>query len=171
MKKIYITGISGVGKSTISTELNKRGIYSIDIDSAKYDLCRWKNKETREDVYFENGMSKDWMEAHGWYCDVKKLKKLLDSSSEIIIAVGITTNQDEYLDVFDKVFLLRCSEKTFLNRLDTRTNNNFGKHPIEKEHVLNFYRDFEKDLIGKGAILINTEDKLDIVVNDIISKI
>jgi len=59
MKKIYITGISGTGKSTIAEELNKKGIYSIDIDSEKFNLCHWKNKETKEAVYFEYGMGKD----------------------------------------------------------------------------------------------------------------
>lgn len=171
MKKIYITGISGTGKSTIAEELNKKGIYSIDIDSSKYGLCSWKNKETKEAVYFEHGMSKDWMEAHGWYCDIEKLMKLLDTPNDITVAVGITMNQNEYLSMFDKVFLLQCSEKTFLDRLDARTSNNFGKHPIEKEHVLSFYRDFEKDLIDRGAIPINAEEPLDVVINNIISQI
>jgi dephospho-CoA kinase len=171
MKKIYITGISGSGKSAISEELNKKGIYSIDIDSSKYGLCNWKNKKTKENVYFEHGMSNDWMKAHGWYCDVEKLKELFDVPNDIVVAVGITTNQNEYLNMFDKVFLLQCSEKTILNRLDTRISNDFGKHPLEKEHVLDFYGDFEKDLIARGAIPINTEESLDVVVSNIISNI
>ena len=171
MKKIYITGISGTGKSTISEELNKKGIYSIDIDSSKYGLCHWKNKETRKEVYFEYGMGKDWMESHGWYCDIEKLIKLLNVPKNIVVAVGLITNQDEYLNMFDRVFLLQCDEKTFLSRLDTRTSNDFGKHPLEKEHILNFYKNFEKDLIERGAILINAEQALDVVVSNIISKI
>jgi len=169
MKKIYITGISGTGKSFIAEKLNEKGIYTIDIDSHEYGLCKWKNKKTRENVYFEHGMSKDWMEAHGWFCDFEKLNNLLDIQSDIAIAVGITTNQNEYLSMFDKVFLLHCREEIFLKRLHTRTSNYFGKHPLEKENILSFYKDFEKDLIEKGAIPINTEDSIKNVVDNIIS--
>jgi len=171
MKKIYITGISGTGKSAISEELNKRGIYSIDIDKDKYDLCNWKNKETLEKVYFEFGMNKDWMEAHGWYCDIEKLKKMLDVSEDIIIVVGLATNQNDYLNLFDKIFLLQCKEKTFLERLKTRTSNDFGKHILEKEYILDFYKNFEKVMLEKGAISINAEEPLDLVMENIISGI
>ncbi|MEI7810745.1 MAG: AAA family ATPase [bacterium] len=171
MKKIYITGISGTGKSAIAEELNKKGIYTIDVDSDKHNLCSWKNKETKENVYFEYGMGLDWMEDHGWYCDIEKLKGMLNVPEDIIVVVGLTTNQNEYLNLFDKVFLLQCSEETFLNRLKTRTSNDFGKHPLEENYILNMYKDLEKDLIEKGAIAINAEGPIETVVGSIISKI
>ena len=92
MKKFYITGISGVGKSTIAEELNKRGVFAIDIDSDEYKLCHWKNNETKERVHFDYGMGKDWTEAHGWYCDIEKLKKLMEGSHYIVVVVGLATN-------------------------------------------------------------------------------
>jgi hypothetical protein len=116
-------------------------------------------------------MSKEWMKDHGWFCDIEKLKNLLSVEGDIIVAVGMITNQDEYLDWFDKIFLLQCNEETFLNRLDTRTSNNFGKHPLEKEHVLSIYRDFENNLLRRGAMPINAEETIDVVVNNIFSKI
>ncbi len=42
MKKIYITGISGTGKSTIIEKLIKKGINAIDLDS---NFCCWKDKK------------------------------------------------------------------------------------------------------------------------------
>lgn len=171
MKKIYITGVSGTGKSTMAEELNKRGIYTIDIDSSKFDLCHWKNKETKEKAYFEYGMGKDWMEAHGWYCDIEKLKKMLDVPKDVVVVVGLATNQNEYLNLFDKIFLLQCKEETFLERIDERTSNDFGKHPMEKIYILDFYRNFEKVFIEKGAIPINVEESIETVVNNIVSKI
>ena len=171
MKKNYITGVSGTGKSAIAEELNKRGIYTIDIDSSELDLCHWRNNKTQEKVYFEFGMDKDWMEAHGWYCDIEKLKKLLDVQRDIIFVVGLATNQNEYLNLFDKIFLLQCKEETFLERLETRTSNDFGKHPLEKGYILDFYKNFEKAMLEKGVFVVNAEEPLDVVMENIISKI
>ncbi len=171
MKRIYITGISGTGKSAIAEELNKRGIYTIDIDKSEYDLCFWQNNETLEKVYFEYGMNKDWMEAHGWFCDIEKLKKMLDVPKDIIVVVGLAQNQNEYLDLFDEIFLLQCKEEIFLERIKVRPSNDFGKHPLEKEYILDFYKKFEKVTLEKGAVSINTEERLNVVVENIISKI
>ena len=161
MKKIYITGISGTGKSTIIEELTKKGIHAIDLDSS---FCRWEDKITREKVNVDYKIEK-----HGWYCNVNKLKKLLNIQENIIIS-GITENQNEYLKFFDKIFLLQCSEETILKRIYNRKNNDFGKDPLEKEYILSFYRDFEKKLIEKGAVSINVDKPIEIIINEIISK-
>ena len=96
---------------------------------------------------------------------------MLNVSKDVVAVVGIAQNQNEYFDLFDKIFLLQCKEKTFLERLKVRTSNDFGKHPLEKEYILDFYKKFEKEMIDKGAIIINAEEPLDVVVENIISKI
>jgi len=161
MKKIYITGISGTGKSTIIEELTKRGIHSVDLDSS---FCRWEDKKTRKEINTDYEIKK-----HGWYCNFDKLKELLNTQENIFVA-GITENQNEYLKLFNKIFLLQCSEETILERINNRKNNDFGKDSLEKEYILNSYRDFEKDLIEKGAISINVDKPIEIVINEIILK-
>jgi thymidylate kinase len=88
-----------------------------------------------------------------------------------VVVVGLLENQNEFLNLFDKIFLLQCREKTFFERIDNRTTNGFGKDYSEKEHILSFYKKFEEDLIKKGAIPINVEESLESVVSNIISKI
>ena len=51
MQKIYITGISGTGKTAIAKELQQRGFYTISIDEVP-NLCIWINKETKEKVLY-----------------------------------------------------------------------------------------------------------------------
>src|SRR5436309_1249680 len=100
--KIYITGVSGTGKSAIAKELEKRGILAFSIDEAE-GLCNWVDRKSQE---IDNNYipSIDWLNAHDWICNVEKLKKLLDSGKDLVIVTGISTNQDEYLNLFDKIF-------------------------------------------------------------------
>ena len=103
-KRYYITGVCGTGKSTVAEELNRRGIQAIDQDSKEYSLCTWKHNETKEDTQFEYGIGKEYLEANDYYCDVEKLKELLDKASDTIFVCGVSANQNDYLNLFDKVF-------------------------------------------------------------------
>ena len=182
MKKVYITGVPGIGKSTIVKELNKRGIFAFDIDFAE-GLCDWRNEKTNEKVNGDGPHTIEWLRENVWFCDGEKLKELLsqdkpsfakgyDRAREIIVAAGIAKNQNEYLDLFDKVFLLQCSEETFLSRMANRKGDNeFGKSELERQYVLNFYKDFEQKLIARGAVVINAEEPLEVILNNIISKV
>jgi broad-specificity NMP kinase len=172
MKKIYITGTPGTGKSTIVKEFNKRGIFAFDIDEVE-GLCSWVDKKTQKKI-IEHIPTKCWLKAHDWICDTDKLKKILDKQKGTVIVTDISGNQDDYLKLFDKVFLLKCDENTFLKRLENRHlkgENNFGKNPEERDYILSWYKDFEEKMINKGVIQINTEASIDATVDEILSKI
>jgi len=158
MSKFYITGVSGAGKSTLAKELKKRGIITFDIDSVP-GLCHWRNKATHKKADYQYGIGKDWLDAHEWICDSGKLKGLLDNEIDNTVVLGLTSNQDDFLDLFDKVFLLHCQRETFLYRLSTRDGDNqFAKDKSEQEHILSWYEDFESKLIKQGAFPIDTDE-------------
>lgn len=165
--KIYITGISGVGKSTLVKELNKRGVTSFDLDSVP-NLCHWRNKKTGKKAKYYSGIGKDWLEAHNYICDVRKLKKLLSNEERVIVA-GSASNQDDFLKLFDKVVLLHCRAKVFLKRLNTRKNNDFGKDKIEQKRLLMWYKDFESKVIKKGAVPIDSEQSVSKIASRVIN--
>ena len=170
-KRYYITGVCGTGKTTVAGELNSRGICAIDQDSKEYGLCSWKHNKTKEDAQFEYGIGKEFLEANDYYCDIEKLKRLLDTFDEAVFVCGVSANQDEYLNMFDKVFLLRCSQETFVQRIDARNDNEFGKDPSEKDHILDWYQELEEGLIHKGATVINSDAPVDTVVDEILNNI
>ncbi len=170
-KRYYITGISGTGKTSIAIELKNRGMYAIDQDSRVFGLCNWRNNKTKDLVKFEYGIGKEFLEENDWYCDIDKLKTLLNNGPDLVFVCGVTANQDEYFNLFDKVFLLQCPPEIFLKRLDDREDNKFGKHSSEKEHILGLYKNFEDNLINKGAIIINSNNPIDVVVDDILNSI
>ncbi len=171
-KKVYITGVSGTGKSTIVKEFTKRNIFSFDIDEVE-GLCGWVNRKTQKKVN-DYQPSREWLEAQDWICDITKLKCLLAHDTDLIIAAGVATNQDEYLVLFDQVFLLKCDPAVSLQRIEYRFQtgrNNFGRHPEEREFVLRGREDYENKLIGQGAVPIEANNPIDSVADKILSGI
>lgn len=170
-RNYYITGIAGTGKSTIASKLRKDNIAVYDIDAIE-GLCHWRHKETKEKARYFTGVGKDWIDAHEWICDIEMLNNILKQhlNTDVVI-VGIASNQENFLKLFDKVFLLYCSEETFIHRLNTRNEgNNFAKDKSEQEQILSWYKDFQDRMIKLSAIAINTDRPLEEIVAEIRSK-
>ena len=75
MKKIYITGISGTGKTAIAKSLEKKCVHCISIDEAP-GLCHWRHKTTKQIVNYKVKLNKEFIDAHEyrqsscchWHC-------------------------------------------------------------------------------------------------------
>ena len=170
MKRFYITGVSGTGKSSVAEKLKEKGIPSIDIDEIK-GLCCWVNKNTQEISHWHSGIGGEFFESYEYICDKKKLTDLMNNNKDIVVIVGLADNQSDFLDLFDKIFLFHCDKKIFLKRIKDRTNHDFGKHKSEQKMILSWYKDFEKEMLERGAIPINTKKPLNVVVNKVIKYI
>ncbi len=169
MKKIYITGVSGTGKTTIATELTKRGYYAISLDEAE-GLCSWVNQESGQKHKGEAELNPDFVDKHDWICDIKLLKELMDKGNDSVFVLGLAGNQDDFLGLFDKILLLECSPETFCARIDQRNDNDFGKHPEIRQQILGRYKAYANKLLAQGAISINTEMPLKDVVGEVIQQ-
>lgn len=170
VKTFFITGVSGAGKSTVAEKLAEKGVFSIDADSVK-GLTHWIDKNTKEKSEWHPGMTKGWYWKNEYICYKEKLIGLINSSpKDIVVVAGLFNNRLELRDLFDKVFLLQCKEETFLKRITERGNHNFGKHILEKENILSWYKNFEREVLEEGAVPINTDKPLTDVVDEIFSK-
>ncbi|MBP9701457.1 MAG: AAA family ATPase [Candidatus Pacebacteria bacterium] len=169
MKKIYITGVSGTGKTTIYEELKKRGFTAISLDETD-DLCCWASKKTKEKVERQVELNIEFTSTHDWICDIEYLKKLLakETDKDMVFVLGVASNQKEFLTMFDKVLVLQCKPETFLHRLTHRTNNEFGKDETVRSAVLGWYQEFESELLLRGAISIDTDKPLNEVVEEVL---
>lgn len=169
MSKIYITGISGTGKTTIANLLREKGIKSYSIDEIP-GLSYWENKLDGKKVDYEAKLDRAFIDSHVWVCDTEQLKDLIDHEGTVVV-LGLAENQHEFLSLFDKVILLQCKPQTFLKRILERKDNVFGQEKSAQEYLLNTYESFENDMIKDGAIPVNAEEPLDIVLKSIINEI
>ncbi len=168
--KILITGIAGTGKSTIIKALNKKNIVAIDLHDIP-DLFFWQDKKTKEKVKYTPVHSREWFDTVDRFCDIDKLKDILNQHGDIILAGTASGNQAEYLPLFDKVILLQCDPKILVHRMETRVNKSgFGKTKAEQEDNIEWQKEFDPKLISQGAIPISSECALDEVVEKIIAQ-
>lgn len=131
MKRILLTGMSGTGKSTIISELRARGYKAVDMD---------------EPGWSEYAPDGDWI----WRED--RAHTLLSSvqAGEVLFVSGCASNQGKFYPQFEKIVLFSAPAAVLIERLTTRTNNPYGKHPDELADTLGYLETVEP-LLRKGA--------------------
>jgi dephospho-CoA kinase len=143
VKRILLTGMSGVGKSTIVEELNRRGFVAVDLDTPAWSDYRELDGAAKRVVGGTSG--EDWL----WRED--RVRDLLEGSeAEILFVAGCAPNQGRFYPHFDHVVLLTAPAEVTIRRLATRTNNAFGKRPEELAKVLADKQRFEA-VLRQGA--------------------
>ena len=129
MKRVLLTGMSGVGKSSVVVELRHRGHKAVDTDDG---WC-----ETLPD-----GRQR-WREA--------AIRQLLDTDdAEILFVAGCEENQTVFADRFDHIVLLSAPGDVILDRVLRRTGNPYGKSAADRARILADL-DAVEPLLRRGA--------------------
>jgi dephospho-CoA kinase len=152
MKKILITGMSASGKTTLGSELLKRGYFVIDLD--KSDTCSWQNRETKKPAEYFPGCGSKFFADNEWFCDFSKVEDIINSSAKEgpVFIVGITTNIFSLLNNFDKIYLLKINQDVLKHRLAHRNTNSFGKDEKDREWIISSLNPFQQKMESAGAI-------------------
>jgi dephospho-CoA kinase len=172
MALIYITGLSGSGKSTVCKELIKRGYEAHDADSEGFN--RWCNRKTGLPVikwlHSKNAdKSEKWTDDYAWDTSRIKVRKLAKrAKNKLIFLCGISANEETVLGLFAKVICLAIDKKTLKYRLATRTTNDFGKAPHQLKKVLEWHGAYLDKKLEKGAIAIDATQPIEKVTQQVL---
>ena len=166
--KIFVTGISGTGKSTTAKKLEERGYKTIDIDHVP-NLCAWVDNNTGEKAHISNtdGPDNKFMDENDYVCDTQKLSELVPEGETVFVFGAVGDNSD-LLHMFDKAILFQCNPETMTDRLTNRDTNDFGKNPEVQERILKWRLVFDDLMLKEGAIPVNTDKPVDEVVEEVI---
>ena len=128
--RVLVTGMSGVGKSTLVAELKRRGYAAYDADDDGFSEPRGDGR---------------W----GWRRP--DVAALLDAADGLIFFAG--TSEEQGTLRFDYRVLLTVPRPVLVERLRTRTTNGYGRAGAEHEQVLGDLEAIEP-LLRRSADLV-----------------
>jgi len=113
MRRILVTGMSGTGKSTALAELAQRGFRVVDTDDPPWS---------------------EWSESDGGYVwrENPMTDLLAGDAGPTLYVSGTVSNQARFYPRFDAVVLLSATAEVLLERIESRTTNDYGKAPEER---------------------------------------
>jgi dephospho-CoA kinase len=140
--------MSGTGKSAALRALSHRGHRVVDADGSQWS--QWAEAPDG---------SVDWM----WRPE--EMSRLLTSHQEgKLFVAGTSWNQGEFYPLFDHVVLLSAPAGVMLDRIASRTGNDFGKTAEEREKILRDLAEVEPLLRNSATVEIDASAPLDEVV-------
>jgi shikimate kinase len=129
--RVLITGMSGVGKSSLLSELARRGYRTVDTDYGDYHETIDGERLWREE----------------------RIDALLSGHHDGPLFVqGTTRNQVRFYPRFDHIVLLSAPADVLVERLTTRTTNPYGKNPEDVAETLDYLETVEP-LLREAATL------------------
>jgi len=169
MPLIFVTGISGAGKSTVRIELVQRGYEAYDTDED--GIARFVNKMTGAVTGQIDASLRtiEFTHANDWMVDPERVRLLAQRAADrIVFLCGSVANEIAVWDLFSKVVLLSIDEATMRERVARRTTSDFGKNEHELNLMLGWIKSVDDDYRHYGAVVIDGTQPLNEVVDKII---
>ncbi|RKS75645.1 shikimate kinase [Motilibacter peucedani] len=145
--RVLLTGMSGTGKSTVVHELRRRDFAAYDAD---------------DDGFTEPAGDGTWR----WRTSA--VTALLDRhDAGLVFFAGCSDEQAQF--AWDRQVLLTVPEVVLLERLKSRTSNDFGKSKSDRERVLLDLREVEPLLRRVADRVVSTDRPLADVVDEVLA--
>jgi hypothetical protein len=155
MPLVWVTGSSGVGKSTVCALLKSRGEMAVDADFEGFS--HWVDRTSGQIVTDPpNPTPGGWLDRFAWRISRAKVATLSTSMfDKTAFLCGAAENEEAVWDLFEHKVCLVVDNETLRDRLGTRTTNPFGKHPQELAAALGWNEDVEATYRRLGATMID----------------
>lgn len=152
---VWVTGSSGVGKSTVCALLKSRGELAVDADWEGYN--HWVDRTGGQAVVDPPyPVPAGWLDRFAWRISRAEVEALTARAhDQTAFLCGSVENEIDVWDLFDLVICMVVDNETLRERLLTRTTNAFGKHPEELAAALGHNDGVESTYRRLGATIID----------------
>ena len=142
MTTVFVTGMSGTGKSTVMAILRRRGYFIAETDEPGWCVSH----------------SGDWSDSDTeWIWGEHRISTLLDEHASTHLFVnGCRPNQGRFYDRFDHIVVFTAPIEVMLDRVTHRTTNPFGRSADERDKIAQDKLEFEPLLIRGADLVIDT---------------
>lgn len=169
-KLIFITGISGSGKTSVARELIRRGYVAFD-SKVTPGIFHFVDTDGREasSIHLDDP---DWRSQYKWCLNTTKLDELLAQhrDQKFVFLCG-RGDMKQHLERTDKVFLLHIDTPTLFARLNSPTRDNqFAKDIATQQHLASDLDHIQRIWINAGATAIDATRPLETVVDSILAQ-
>lgn len=154
MTVIFVTGMSGTGKSTALNQLKQRGYRVIDTDYGGW------TEETP--LPGGTGTEQLWRENR-----IDTLITEHELSGEPLFITGTVRNQGKFYPRFDEVVLFSAPLDVILERIAKRDTNPFGKTPEDRDRIVADTIEVEPLLRATATVEIDTRKPLADIVDQL----
>lgn len=150
VRRILVTGMSGTGKSTALAELQRRGFDVVETDGPEFS--EWSDEEG------------------GYVWREDRIAELLDRPRETTVYVsGTVSNQGRFYPRFDAVVLLSAPAEVLLERIASRSTNDYGKTQAERELILRDLAEAEPPLRATCTHELDASQPVEEVIAELIA--
>jgi broad-specificity NMP kinase len=134
MAIMFITGLSGVGKSSVLESLATKAYNVIDTD---YGFTKFEDGETKWDEDKITQLIKQYQNKH-------------------LFLSGCYSNQGKFYSFFDSVILLTAELDVMLDRVEKRNTNLYGRNTEDRNEIIESYETILPLLKKRATVMIDT---------------
>jgi gluconate kinase len=159
VKNYLIDGVSCAGKTTVCSELQRRGYHAIHGDR---ELAYWGDLTTGKPL--DEGADAQ----RAWLWDVEKVSTwAANQNHPATFFCGGSRNAGRFIHLFDKVFVLEIDRETLKQRLAARPHTEWGGTAQEGESFARLQH-ATKEGLPTGATIIDATAPIASVVDTIL---
>ena len=169
MPLVWVTGVSGSGKSSVCEVLRAQGHAAVDADWEGYS--QWVHRVTGEPVLDPPYPAPaGWLDDFAWRVRPEAVSSLAARPAPgVVYLCGGFENETDVWHIFDRVICLTVDEATLRHRLTTRTTNHFGKNPEELRAAVDWLILVESKYRQRGAVIVDATQPLEAVVAQVVA--
>ena len=166
---IFVTGVAGSGKSTLTARLRETGFEAHDADDGI--SAHFRLRDGARVTAPRSAQDAAWVAAHEYRFDMAQVRELASAAGgEHLFLLGSAYGDDEVIALADRSFYLHVEEAELRSRLARRAPGGYGQAPHELESILAWHAGAAGRYEALGLQRLDAERPVDAVADELLAR-